>query len=338
MLRRCAKCIMPETAKGIKFDENGICQLCRDYKEFVVKGETELRREIKPYIDVKGDYNCVVPVSGGRDSAYALYYAKRVLGLKPLAVHNDNDFETETATSNLDKMTEILNVPLIRIKSKRELAKKAVVEKFKMNAHFGAGLVVSQTCEICEYGFEAAAYNTARKNGIKLVIWGNSSDESTASYHSLNSRFVPSKWQRLLSPGAWNLFMYKYYYTKLKKEYGPRFPGEIKEISLYDYIKWDRKIIVDTIKKELQWSAPKDSPTTWRVDCHLVPLVNYLTEKAYGVSKIELGFSSMVRSGKMDRDEAIRQAEQIKENTDVSELKKLLKELNIPNAAIDKVL
>jgi len=337
-MKRCSRCIMPETAKEITFDENGLCQLCRDFKEFTVKGEDELRKEIKDYVKEGAKYNCVVPVSGGRDSSYALYYSKKVLKLRPIAVHNDNDFETEIARKNLENITKSLDVPLIRISSSKHISKKIVAEKFKMNAPFGPEVVVEQTCEACQYGFESASYNTARKEGIQLIVWGDSTDESTMPYHALLNHKRPTRWQRLFSPGVLNVFKYKYYFRKMRNEYGPDSPHGLKEIHLYDYIEWDRKIIVDTIQKKMGWSIPEGSPTSWRIDCSLVPLVSYLNQKAYGVNKIELGFSNMIRSGKMDRDDALRQVKEIEKATNISQLETLLKEMNISASSISRVL
>ncbi|MDD5132022.1 MAG: hypothetical protein PHH44_05105 [bacterium] len=337
-MKRCVKCIMPDTAKGIKLDEKGLCQLCRDFKPYVPKGEQKLRADIKDFIDPKAEYNCIVPVSGGRDSSYALYYVKEVLGLKPLAVHNDNDFETEVATNNLNVITKTLNIPLLRIQSANHITKTIVAEKFKMNAPFGPGLVVEQTCEACKYGFESASYNTARKKGIKVIFWGDSVDESTTPYHSLYKHYLPSKWKRLFSPNALSLFKYKKYYNQMKQEYGPCSPAGLKEIHLFDYILWDQRVIVDVIQNKMGWSVPKDSATTWRTDCSIVPVVNYLTEKACGVSKLEIGFSNMVRSGKMDRDEALKAVEQVKNNTDVEKIKDFLRQMSISNKDINRVV
>ncbi len=338
-VKRCKKCIMPETAKGVRFDENGLCQLCKEHKEVVPKGEGELRKEISRYMRENSQYDCIVPVSGGRDSSYALYFAKEVLGLRTLAVHNNNDFETETANRNLESITKNMDVPLIRVSSKKKLSKKIVAEKFKMNSHFGPWLVVDETCEACEYGFQSAAYNTARRRGVELIIWGDSEDESTKPFHNLfRHNKVPTKWDRLLKRGVVNVVKYKLLFRKMKKEYGRRDSDGLKEIRLYDYIRWDRKIIVNTIEEKMGWSAPAGSATTWRVDCSLVPLVNYLTEKAYGVSKIEIGFSNMIRNGKMDRNDALRQVEQIKRNTDVGKLKLFLREMGISESTIDRVI
>lgn len=337
-MERCVRCIMPASASGISLDKDGVCQLCRDYTAYVPRGEAALRQDIAPFIDASAQYNCVVPVSGGRDSAYALYFAKKVLGLKPMAVHNDNDFETQVATKNLEAITRSMDVPLVRVRSAKKISQKIVAEKFKMNARFGAGRCAAQACEACQYGFETASYNMARQHGIQVIFWGDSRDESTKPYHQLVNKPEPGRLKRFLSPDALYIFTYNYYYNKLKKEYGPRTAEGLKEIHLYDYIRWDQKVIVDTIEEKMGWSVPDNSPTTWRVDCSLVPLINYLTEVAYGVSKIELGFSNMVRSGKMDRDDALRRVAMIAKNTDISQLRGFLSDMNISASMIDKML
>ncbi len=339
-MKRCARCIMPETAKGIVFSPRGTCQLCDDFKAYVPLGEGRLLKEIEPFRNSNAEFNCVVPVSGGRDSAYALYWAKKKLGLRPLALHNDNDFETEIADRNLEAMSRSLDVPLIRLRSRDGISRRIVAEKFIMNSRYGASLILDQTCEACKYGFESGAYNTARRYGIQLVIWGDSKDESTASYHRLvpEAHITPRTLDRLLSPELFSLMRYRYYFNRMKKEYGADSPKGLREIHLYDYIRWDQAVIVMTIQKELGWSVPENSATTWRVDCKLVPLVNYLTEKAFGVSKFEIGFSNMVRSGKMGRSEAIVSAEKARAGTDPAALRAFLLEMKISRSVIDRVI
>lgn len=339
-MERCARCIIPKTAKGIVFNDSGECQLCSGFQKYIPLGGKALEKEIQPYIQDSPGFNCVVPVSGGRDSAFALYYAKRVLGLKPIAFHNNNDFETDIAKNNLQAMASALDVPLIRTFSPREHARKIVAEKFKMNLPYGPGLMVHHACEACKFGFETGAYNTARARGIKLVIWADSKYESTVPYHDLNPQqhAAPSSIKRLMAGQGWSLLKYRYYFSQLSKEYGPHHTRGIKEIHLYDYVQWDQNEIVETIGKHLGWSAPENSPTTWRVDCKLVPLVNYLTWKAYGVSKIELGFANMVRAGQMKREDAIQKGELIQQNMDLQQLRQLLLAMNIPEKTAGRIL
>ena len=79
----CSHCILPESYPGIIFDENGICHLCNSYQKHHVKGGEELRRLITSKKAEK--YDCLVTLSGGRDSSYTRYYAIKVLGLRALA-------------------------------------------------------------------------------------------------------------------------------------------------------------------------------------------------------------------------------------------------------------
>ncbi len=334
-MKRCVKCIMPDTAKGIVIDHDGCCQLCRNYQAVAPKGVEALREEILPYLETDAEYNCLVPLSGGRDSTYALYYVKKVLNLKPIAVNNDNDFQTEVATQNLAVTTSRLEVPLVRIRSKNQISKKIVRDKVVMNAPFGPGLVVDQICEACKYGFEQATYNLARQKNIKVIFWGDSLEESTKNFHDLSEHENPMWWQRIFSPGSFSFLKYKYHFAQMKREYGKNPTAGLKEIHLYDYIRWDRKVIVETIKREAGWTVPDDFVTTWRTDCSLVPIVNYLTGKAYGVTKLELGFSNMIRTGKMEREEALKQIEMIENSITIEDLKAMLKKIGIREATIN---
>lgn len=80
---------------------------------------------------------------------------------------------------------------------------------------------------------------------------------------------------------------------------------DVKIISIFNYVKWDRKEMVETIEKKLNRKKAGDRKTSWRFDCHLVDLVNYLWFKTYGYSKSFFGYVKMIRSGTMDRQEVI---------------------------------
>lgn len=337
-MRRCKRCVIPDTAEGITFNAKGECNICQNFTPHSVLGIDVLKQEIKKHPSKDSKYDCIIPVSGGRDSSYALYFAKEKLGLNPLAVHNDNDFETKQARRNLKAITSSLEVDCIQTSSAANLSKKIVREKMEMNAPFGLDLVVNQTCEACEYGFESAAHNIALKKGIKLIFWGDSKNESTQSYHDLVEQKMPGNISKLFSSGIINRFKYHYYFKRLKEEYGPKHHPGLHPVHLFDYIKWDRRVIVSTIENKLGWSKPADSVTTWRTDCKLVPLVSYLYTKSYGVSKIELGFSNMIRDNKMSREKALEELEQMGKNFDVIELELLLRETGITEKTIQKIL
>src|SRR5436190_14185377 len=123
--KQCSRCIMDTTVPGIEFDRKGECNFCKLHdkmdKEFPL-GE-EGKKIVKPVIDKikrRGNgkkYDCVLGISGGRDSSYTLYYAKKILGLNPIAVHFNDGFGNPVAGENMVKACRKLGVELRTITS-----------------------------------------------------------------------------------------------------------------------------------------------------------------------------------------------------------------------------
>src|SRR5262245_4228777 len=93
-MRYCTRCLTPETHHPIQFDEQGVCSVCRqiDYKKKKIDWKerwSQLQELIAQYKD-KGLYDCILPYSGGKDSAFQLWFVTRQLGLKPLVVRFDH--------------------------------------------------------------------------------------------------------------------------------------------------------------------------------------------------------------------------------------------------------
>jgi 3'-phosphoadenosine 5'-phosphosulfate sulfotransferase (PAPS reductase)/FAD synthetase len=111
-IKRCKKCIMPETYPNIYFDNNGVCNFCLDYKpETEILGRDKLVNLIKSF--KKGQHDCVVPLSGGKENTYILYYTVKELKLNPIAVNYNSGFQNPLAIENMINSWEILNVPLV---------------------------------------------------------------------------------------------------------------------------------------------------------------------------------------------------------------------------------
>ena len=109
-LRRCSVCILPETMPFIRFDEDGVCNYCLNYK---LKNQTKplsvLEDLIEPYRR-RGQPDCIVPFSGGRDSNYALHLAVKELGMRPITNTYDWGMVTDLARRNISRMCSVLNV------------------------------------------------------------------------------------------------------------------------------------------------------------------------------------------------------------------------------------
>ena len=119
-LKVCTKCIYDERVASIIFDENGVCNYCHQISELQQKYGTGEEKGEQKFLEIvkeikkagKGKkYDCIVGVSGGTDSSYMLYLSKK-WGLRPLAVHYDNTWNSAIATENIRKVLDALDVDL----------------------------------------------------------------------------------------------------------------------------------------------------------------------------------------------------------------------------------
>jgi len=99
-LRRCVKCLLPETMTFINFDEQGVCNYCKNYEKIQVKGAASLEEEVAKYRRSDGKPDCIIMFSGGRDSSYGLHYFKKVLKMNPIAFTYDWGMMTDLGRRN----------------------------------------------------------------------------------------------------------------------------------------------------------------------------------------------------------------------------------------------
>ena len=112
-LQICTRCIYDIRVPSIIFDENGVCNYCHQIDQLKVQYGTGERMGAQIFEGILGEikrsgqgkkYDCVIGVSGGTDSSYLIYLAKKEWGLRPLAVHYDNTWNSAIATMNIQKM------------------------------------------------------------------------------------------------------------------------------------------------------------------------------------------------------------------------------------------
>ena len=116
----CKKCIMDNSDPEITFNKNGICNHCIRYNE-VISSRINIYdkdKKVKKLVDkIKksssaSEYDCIIGVSGGVDSTYVAYLCKE-LGLKPLAIHFDNGWNSELSVKNIENCLDFLNIDLV---------------------------------------------------------------------------------------------------------------------------------------------------------------------------------------------------------------------------------
>lgn len=314
-MKRCNKCILPDTIPNINFDEKGICNFCNSYKPYIPQGRKALDSIIGP-IKKTGKYDCIVPLSGGRDSSFVLWLAKNELGLTPLAVNYNNEFRVDQALKNMQNATQMLGVDFETVGSKYGLARKMVLSSVRASLPAGLSWNAGDACRACNYGYRSLVFNKAVEYSIPLIFWGETSLEATQDMEAYaNKSFKPSTPQKYLNKDFYKSEFYAFLHrlefhssgnSPFKRRIKPQLhhPG-IMEVRIFDYLQWDRSKLKTTIEQDLGWKAPEGSSTTWRTDCALHSLVNYCYIKLLGCSKDSFGLSKMICADQITREQAL---------------------------------
>ncbi len=322
-LRRCKKCILPETMPYIEFDDNGVCNYCKNYEKGEVKGKKSLLEELKKYDLDKSRNNCIVAFSGGRDSSFALHYVKNELGLNPLAFSYDWGMITDLGRRNQARMTGQLGVEHILvsadIEQKRGNIRKNVSAWLK-KPHPG-------TVPLFMAGDKQYFYylNKLKKDyGIDLVIYASNNLERTDFKYG----FADVKTGSDKSMGYKQI--YKMKAIKLLMFYIKQFIGNpalinsslldtfgayissffVKKdhVYLYSYIGWNERQIEDTLVKRYNWELAKDTNTSWRIGDGTASFYNYIYYTMAGLTENDTFRSNQIREGLLTRKEALELA------------------------------
>lgn len=170
LLTYCIRCCMPETQEGVTFDEMGICPSCRSAEEKIhinwATRERQLRALLEEHKSQAGsNYDCIVPISGGKDSTFQLHVLTQVYGMKPLAVTFSHNWYTKTGLYNLYNALEKFNVDHIMFTPARRVVNKLARKSLSM---------IGDSCWHCHMGVGAFPLQIAVRFGIKLLVWGES--------------------------------------------------------------------------------------------------------------------------------------------------------------------
>ena len=134
-MQYCKKCVMPNTRPGISFNEGGICTACLhvEQSKFInwKKRFQELKKLCKQYRKKNGEYDCIVTVSGGKDSTFQVHLIKEVLKMNPLLINVYNFSWTQTGLDNFNNLSEHFGCDTISIHLNRKVAKLMMRKAFE---------------------------------------------------------------------------------------------------------------------------------------------------------------------------------------------------------------
>lgn len=295
----CVKCAVDSTVPGVTFDDQGVCIYCKLHnvldKEYPQgeDGQNILNQFVNKMKEngKNKKYDCVIGVSGGTDSIYLLYWAKQK-GLRPLAVHFDNGWDSEIAVNNIHKALEKLNIDLQTYVVDWEEFKDILVAFLKASLPW-ADIPT-------DIGITAALYRIAAEQNLKYILVGNNfrtegkmptewtySDGRTVRYIQKHFGSKPLR-------SFPNLTLLDFFYYSVVRK--------IRILRPLNYIVYQKTYARDLLEKELGWQYYGghhfESIYTRFVYSFLLP-------KKFNIDKRIITHSALIRSGSMTRQQAL---------------------------------
>jgi len=304
----CSRCVQDSTVPGIYFDQKGICNFCHLHDKMTrlfpndEKGEAYLKHffdGLKKKNKHK-KYDCVVGISGGRDSTYLIYKIVKDWKLRPLAVHFNDGFDNPVAGENMLRAVKKLGVELRTVSSDWREAKDLKLSFLKASTpdlNLGTDI-----------GIASSLYGIAHKEGIKCILIGQ----------SFRTEGV--------KPLSWSYFDGDYL-RNVQKQFGtiklrpwkadaPNFNLGIKEMFYYSVIKgiksitpfyyhnYVREEAEEIIKRELGWVYPG----AHYFDDLYHSLIKYVHRVKFNIDLNMNSDAALVRDGQLDRQVALDRA------------------------------
>lgn len=301
----CSRCVMDTSDREIVFDSRGVCNRCKEYEILLPRllpspenRDKELRQLIdKIKADGKGkEYDCLIGVSGGVDSTYVAYLVKK-LGLRPLAVHLDNGWDTELAVSNIEKCMKALSIDLYTHVLDWDEFKDLQLAFLKASTpdsefptdHAIYSLMIRKAAEL------GVRYIIS---GVNLVTEGITGPKMTAS--AFDWKYIKSIHKlfgtRKLSANYPRLSLANFIYYRIFKRQ--------QLVYLLNYVDYNKHEAVELMKQELGWQPytgkHHESVYTRFFQSYILPV-------KFGFDKRIMHLSALVMSGQMTRAQALEE-------------------------------
>lgn len=300
----CTYCVMDTTDPEIIFDDNGVCNHCKDAEQKLKNGwfpnehgkellETK-SHEIREYGRNK-EYDCIIGVSGGVDSSYLLHLAKVEMKLNPLVVHVDAGWNSEIAVRNIESLVKKLDLDLVTFVVDWDEMRDVQVAFLKSSL---ANQDVPQ-----DHVFFAKLYEFAIRKRIKYVITGsNLSSESILpaswGYEAMDSiqlNYIHKKYGelKLKNYPTISYWKYKIYYPYIKK---------MEIITPLNWIDYDKNKAIDFLIDNYGWRyyGGKHHESKWTKFFQA-----YFLPQKFGFDKRRAHLSSLIVAGQMARVDAL---------------------------------
>lgn len=318
-MKRCSRCGLPETYETIEFDDDGVCNVCRQkvFKDDSIdwQGRKQMFRDLIEEYRGKYDYDCIVPFSGGKDSTFTLLHLVKEFNLKPLVVQFNHGFMRSRLEENNIRTFKKLGVDVHSFTPNWHLVKRLMLETLTRKGDF---------CWHCHTGIFAYPMHVALRYKVPLVIWGEPSSEYTAYYDYQDDEIEEvdeTRFNRFINLGITAEDMYGMIKDDFKID--PRdltpftYPAsrdlkklKYRSVCLGSFIPWDVKKNVALIEKELNWQGDQVEGMPWeeypyeKIECQMQGMRDYIKYLKRGYSRVSQMTALDLRNGRITKEHA----------------------------------
>ena len=298
--RTCSRCVLDNSVQDISYDHNGVCNYCHAHDRIDEehpndeRGRRQLEKnvaEIKKAGQNK-KYDCIMGVSGGTDSTYLMYWAKKV-GLRPLAVHFDNGWNSEIAVRNIKHATEKLDIDLETYVVDWEEFKKLQIAFLRASTPDSEGPT--------DMALRASLYRAAAAEGVKYILVGvnfRTEGKVPIFWSYVDGRYINDVRRKFTSIVKFksypNFTILDYlYYGYVKR---------IRQVRPFWHMDFHKPQVKELLQKELQWEYYGGH----HYENHYTRFnQGYYLCKKFGFDKRKVEFSALIRSGQLTRTVAL---------------------------------
>ena len=313
-MQYCIRCCMPETQEGLIFDEMGICQACQSSEQKIridwVEREKALRGILEDAKSKAGNnYDCIIPISGGKDSTFQLYVLTQIYGMKPLAVTFSHNWFSEVGWYNLLNSLEKFNVDHIMYTPNRSL-----VNRLAGRSLSGIG----DACWHCHAGVGSFPLQVAVKWNIPLLVWGESIAESSgrASYEAPVRKFDREYFTKVSAKLRPDQMICDSLSERDLSSFNVPSQEEIDKVGVFgihlgDFIFWDDERQTEFVRDNYGWRETDIEGTYKRyksAECIMPGVHDFTNYLKRGYGRASFHASLDVRAGLLSREEGFELA------------------------------
>jgi len=304
-MNTCKVCVVDDSFPNFKLDEKGICNYCKLHNEMeneIPNDERGSKILLKKVENIKKrnrkkKYDVVVGISGGRDSTYLLYYTKKILGLRCLAIHLNDGFGNPLAGKNMENATKILDIDFKVLTTDWKLSKdlkKSFLEACVPDIETPTDIAIASSLYAACSEFDVKDIfigQSFRTEGISPLEWNFLDGTYIKDIQKKYGTQKFPKWKP--NKVCFDLDIKKlFYYTFIKK---------IQVFNPFYYIDYNRKNVDKIISTELKW---ENTGAHYYDDLYQTLMFKWYKEK-FGIDRRKFNYSALIRSKQMTREQAI---------------------------------